>query len=181
VREAFVVLEAQGFLERQPHRGVLVADLFADMDGLRELCSAVELISARRAAERQDPRAMREMESTIEAGRAALRAANPARLKDANYQFHIALSRASGSRSLSEATVTFLSRTFFTAPMDLARMTTSLQAHVDLLAAIRRGDKVRAVAVAKRHLGRFRQTSLSIQKRRGATSRHARAAKGRRR
>jgi DNA-binding GntR family transcriptional regulator len=154
VREAFGILEAQGLVERRPHRGVVVADVQEDMDDVYELRGFLEVLAARRAASRRNVD-LAELDASFKEAGEALKVPDLQRFRHAALAFHAGLARASGSTTIVEVTEAVLARSFFNVPLDRARASQSHQAHAAMLRAIRRADPRIAAAIASKHIKSF--------------------------
>lgn len=101
VREAIKRLEAEGLVEITPHTGVRVAAFDAQL--LRELYPLrilLEGYAARLAAEMRTTDDIDRFQGHIAAMDRAIRSANMAQMDRLNYDFHIAVYKASGNRNL---------------------------------------------------------------------------------
>jgi DNA-binding GntR family transcriptional regulator len=154
VREAFGILEAQGLVERRPHRGVVVADAQQDMEDVYELRGFLEVLAARRAAERKAVD-LSELQTSLNEAGEALKIPDLQRFRRASLNFHAGLARASGSPTIVEITGSVLARSFFNVPMDRVRAQQSQAAHAAMLRAIRQSDAKTAGDVAGRHIRSF--------------------------
>jgi DNA-binding GntR family transcriptional regulator len=154
VREAFGILEAQGLVERRPHRGVVVADAQQDMEDVYELRGFLEVLAARRAAQRKDVD-LSELQTSLNEAGEALKIPDLQRFRRAALNFHAGLARASGSPTIVEVTGSVLARSFFNVPMDRIRAQQSQAAHAAMLRAIRGSDAKSAGEAAGRHIRSF--------------------------
>jgi DNA-binding GntR family transcriptional regulator len=168
VREAFAVLEAQGLVERRPHRGVVVADAQRDLDVVYELRSFLEVMAARRAAEAPTQDGVNELQDALDEGRRAMAVPDLQRFRRAGMRFHAALARTTSSPTLVECMETVLTRSFRNVPMNKARMVESDRAHTQMLNAIQRRDPHAAAAAATRHITAFTKAAALAQQRAAA-------------
>lgn len=103
VREAFRRLEAEGLVESLPRRGVRVVELDQhELDIVREIRIALELIAVRHTIERADAGVRSSLSEILDRGRAAAAADDDETLVALNDSFHELLGEGSGSRFLSD-------------------------------------------------------------------------------
>jgi len=103
VREAFRRLEAEGLVESLPRRGVRVVELDQhELDIVREIRIALELIAVRHTITRADPEVRESLRGLLEQGRTAFEHDDHEALQTLNDAFHELLGDGSGSRFLSE-------------------------------------------------------------------------------
>lgn len=153
VREAFGVLEAEGLLERRPHRGVVVAKLeYADAEDLYEIRRILELQSIVRAVKVINETVIERLEHAIENSEAALRHPELHSFREMCAQFHEALVEASGSKVYSEVTKGIIRRTLFFVPLDTHRMTEVVSEHRAMIKALRDRDVRSTQLILDRHL-----------------------------
>ena len=91
LREALKTLEAQGIVEREPHRGVRIVELDdARIDRVCEVRAALETIAARGAVAtyRAEPERLRRLDAAIEAMDGAVRRGDWAAVNKADLAFH---------------------------------------------------------------------------------------------
>jgi DNA-binding GntR family transcriptional regulator len=186
VREAFAVLEAQGLVERRPHRGVVVADAQRDLDVVYELRGVLEVMAARRAAEQPNQAGVEELQDALDEGRRAMAVPDLQRFRRAGIRFHSALARTTGSPTLVECMETVLTRSFRNVPLNKGRMIESDHAHTQMLEAIRGRNPKSAAAAASRHITAFTRAAAAAQQRAAKVRTPAKrvpsvAAKGKRR
>lgn len=106
VREAVLILEATGVVERQPRGGARVASV--DLEGLMkhiEALAEAEGAVAFRAARRVNPEQARMLEETVQACEAFVKSGNAKDRDyyDLNLDFHLALIKSAGNEHLGEA------------------------------------------------------------------------------
>ena len=159
VREAFVVLEAEGLVERRPHRGVIVADRgYADVAEVYEVRIALEHLAVRKAAKGLTPEVLAELEGALRDERAAIAVPDAHAFRRANGLFHTAFVGAAGSTVLTELVAQLAARSTFNVPLEHRRMMESHREHEQMFAAFQAKDVVRAERVLMRHMGeRVRQ------------------------
>ena len=156
VREAFRRLEAEGLLESLPRRGVRVVQLDGDeLETVREIRVALELMAVRRTVERGDEEVLTEL-------RAMLAAAGPpngasgdqesARLGRLNEEFHELLSRGSGSRFLADTLRAVRNQAHHLVGGKSAAVGHSWEEHSRIIEAVLAGDAEFATLLMRRHL-----------------------------
>ena len=153
VREAFAILEAEGFLDRRPHRGVVVAK--ADGDDMRdtyEVRGLLEALATQRVVARNDEGALNALERIVVKEGEALRVPDVHRFRLHGVEFHKALVRASASDVLMSTHSLLAKHTVFHPPLDGLGIQRAHREHKQLLAALKRGDGPRAAALARRHM-----------------------------
>lgn len=158
IREALLVLEAEGLVEVEPHRGAIVREF--DVDDLRELYelrAVIEPVAAARAARRiRDPALarLRELCDLAEAHGGDEPAAIE-RLIRLNEEFHAVILEAAGSARLSQAmrAVAGIPRVFCTVFWRTeARREQSLFCQRQLVAALEGRHPALAEAVMRMHI-----------------------------
>ena len=155
VREAFGLLEAEGFVENRPHRGVVVTQHDNDdIEDVYELRTVLEAHAIRRVAAHATSEVVGDLDQLLlEAGR-ALAERDLQRARRVNTQFHQRLAKATGSSALVETLNRLIARSLFFIPLDIGRFQAIHREHVALVAAIRRRDPDRAAKVLTAELER---------------------------
>src|SRR5688572_1772164 len=152
VREAFGMLEAEGFVERRPHRGVVVTtrnqDEVADANRIR---TVLESYAVRELTTRLDPEVMTEMDQHLSDARAAMLAGDTAGFRRASNGFHLAIISGARSRSLSEIMNYMVPRSQLYGPVNAGWMPARLAEHQQILDAIRAGDGKKAAELLTLH------------------------------
>ncbi|GLX94668.1 GntR family transcriptional regulator [Herbidospora sp. NBRC 101105] len=154
VREALRLLEAEGMLISEPHRGVRVAD--ADYDRVKTvylLRMAVEPYAMRRASRRLSPKDLDQARKLVEEMEAALAAGDRTTLNEKNRRFHFLFYDRCGNEGLSEE-VALLWRRF---PWDMLQVVESrgeeaAREHRLILEAARVGDTDALARATEVHL-----------------------------
>jgi DNA-binding GntR family transcriptional regulator len=145
VREAFGLLEAEGFVENRPHRGVVVAQHDSDdRDDAYELRTVLEAHAMRRVAARATGEIVSDLERLLAEASRALAQRDLQRARRVNTEFHQHLAKATGSPTLVETLNRLIARSLFFIPLDMRRFQAIHREHVELVAAIRRRDPDRA-------------------------------------
>lgn len=146
------MLEAEGFLERRPHRGVVVAsrddDDVADANRIRML---LESYAVREFARHPDSKIIADMEQQLKDAEAAMLAGDPALFRRASNGFHMGIIRGARSRSLTEIMNYMIPRSQNYGPVNSDWMPTRLAEHARILEAIRTGDGKLAADMLSRH------------------------------
>jgi DNA-binding GntR family transcriptional regulator len=154
VREAFRMLEAEGYIHNITHRGVVVAPF--DVSATREI---IELrvvlenrlvLAAMRSMSREDHLKLAELERDFE--QAIAKGDRPA-VRAMNYRFHSYLY----SLAQQPQTVHFMQVLWAKYPFDLinmigGRVGRAAQEHGDILKAIAAGDEPAALTAVREHI-----------------------------
>ena len=153
VREALRLLEAEGLVVAEPHRGVRVAGVdLAQVTATYVVRRLVESYAMRRATLRLSRRDLARARELLE--RAAVDpAVDPGAARDRNRAFHFLLYDRCGMPELVER-IAAMWQAF---PWDLMldsddRAAASHREHLDLLAALETGDPDAVAAATERHL-----------------------------
>jgi DNA-binding GntR family transcriptional regulator len=153
VREAFRRLEAEGLLEALPRRGVRVVELDGDeLETVREIRSALELMAVRRTVERADPDVLAALRTALTDGETADRDQNAQRLAELNDSFHELLSQGSGSRFLADTLRSVRNQAHHLVGGKSAAVGSSWQEHARIIEAVLAEDAEFAVLLMRRHL-----------------------------
>jgi DNA-binding GntR family transcriptional regulator len=154
VREALRLLEAQGFLERFPYKGVYVAEVSPDeSEEISVIRSALEGLATKMAVPKLTPDDIADLEALVKQMDEAWRQTNVGRLRRINYRFHALIYEKSGSQRLSDMIVSLWPR-FATDLLWLipGRAERSLEQHHEILGAIRNGDAEMAADLMSDHI-----------------------------
>jgi DNA-binding GntR family transcriptional regulator len=152
VREAFGTLEAEGLLEREPHRGVVVARRDpADLKELSEVRALIEVLAIRRVRRQRRDVSYVEVERALRDEELAIRDGNVQAFRIAARNFHFALVRAARSPSLDDLLNVIAARPILNMPLDASKMLHGHRTHTQVLAAMKRRDENRAVSLISRH------------------------------
>lgn len=156
VREALLVLAAQGLIHIAPRAGIFVhrataGELIATLETLCEIEAALARLAARRAS----PAQHKELKEALAKASARASAADRGGYQKANAVLHEAIYRASGNlvlvehvRSVRRALAAYRQRGFD----QPGRLATSTAEHHDIVAAICAGDQAAADAAMRRHI-----------------------------
>jgi DNA-binding GntR family transcriptional regulator len=176
VREAFSILEAEGFLKRRAHHGVIVAHRdYSEVADLYEIRLALETLALRRtlghAAGGVSAELIKELKRILATAKRALLRPDIHAFRGANAQFHEALARHCGSRALAEHIHLLVSRSLFVATLDEARMARTQREHEALVETLKRGHGERAIRALAKHIQRTVDELRKASLQGGATAR----------
>jgi DNA-binding GntR family transcriptional regulator len=160
VRDALRRLEAEGWVQSVPGRGVVVPVLsLADADELYEIREVLEARAARRAAERGGPEFQARLNDLIRAFGTALKHVDVNGMIAIDGDIHAAVAAMSGSARLESAIATVRAQAH---PIKMrgfqvrGRAAKSLREMAKLVAAIRTRDPARADAAMRDHIASLR-------------------------
>ena len=154
VREAFRMLEAEGYIHNIAHRGVVVAPFDAsatrEIIELRVVLESRLVLAAMRNMSREDHTQLAALERDFE--QAIVKGDRPA-VRAMNYRFHSYLY----SRAQQPQTLHFMQVLWAKYPFDLinmigGRVGRAAQEHGDILKAIAAGDEPAALAAVREHI-----------------------------
>jgi DNA-binding GntR family transcriptional regulator len=171
VRQALLVLEHLGLIERQPGRGAWVRShtprAVQQIYAMRELLEA----EAARLIPLPLPEALLSRLRAAQAGHdAAAATADPARIFRANLEFHRTLFGFCDNDLLVEAVETYAQKTHgirFHSLIDPALVGRAQAEHRAMIQAIERGDRDALVQLCRAHLGPSKEAYLRVQPRTG--------------
>ncbi|MBO8141304.1 MAG: GntR family transcriptional regulator [Firmicutes bacterium] len=168
VREALKRLEAEGFVQIIPYRGVIVAepseDELAELGVVRE---CLEELAARLAAQSITHAEIFALEAMEEEFEAAVAAGDVARMTETNQKLHEAVWRAGRNRVLVQLLRRLRDRnirhqaTIFSLR---SRREASCEEHRALIQALKDGDPDRAAALARIHFQRAEAARLRLRR-----------------
>ncbi len=156
VREALRLLEAEGLLVGEPHRGVRVAEAdYAQVKTVYLLRRLIEPYAMRRAARRLSPRDLDLAASMVEEMEKAAAEGDRARLNETNRRFHFLFYALTGNAGIT-AEIESLWQQF---PWDVLQVVTQRadetgREHRELLEAARTGDADALARSTEQHLTR---------------------------
>lgn len=163
VREALQMLEGEGFVELLPRRGAVVRQLTpAVVSDLFDIRQALEVLAARRAAERIDDDGLVRLRQVLEDGARALAADDHAWSGSANTAFHETVLDLAGNEPLRDVLEPLSGRLkwLFRQTRDHPRVQSE---HEQLYAALAARDPELAGAVALAHVRASRHMVLDPQ------------------
>lgn len=178
VREALVLLEADGLVELEPRRGAIVRGFAADdVAELYDVRALLEPRAAALAAERAAPEAVERLHELCRLSEAATGRSREAVANQIawNEEFHRVILDAAGSPRLAAAmrAVGAIPRAFRTAFwLDHHQRTLSQTCHRELAAAIAAGEADRAEAAMRMHIvsGRSYLSEVTMHRSRGGST-----------
>lgn len=156
VREALRLLEAEGLLVSEPHRGVRVAEANYDrVKTVYQLRRLVEPYAMRRAARRLSARDLDSAAEMLDAMEDAAARGHRQLLSDTNRHFHFQFYSRAGNAGLTDE-IELLWQQF---PWDVLQVVTHRAAevareHQEILAAARAGDGEALARATESHLSR---------------------------
>lgn len=163
VREAIRMLESEGMVSVLPRRGgVLVRRLDrADVEDLFDVREALEVLAARRAAERGDPAGLATLSRLLDTAKRAFACGDSAEVDAANTAFHEQIYRLGRNRLVPEmlGPLTGRLRWLFQQNVEHERV---LADHERLLHALVDRDPDLAAAVALEHIRASRRMVLQM-------------------
>jgi len=156
IRDALGRLASEGFLERLPHRGFRVPEeSLASLLELYPIVAALELLAGRLALERFTPDDVTGLRA-INARLAEARDRGDVRgMLELNTEFHRLISERGGNRRLAlllddlRSQLTRLELWYYSGRERTQR---SIQEHEEIIAAIERGDRARALELLERNM-----------------------------
>ena len=160
VREALRALTAEGFVSTVPRRGSTVAVLSDQETGeLFDVRKALEGVSARIAARRQDAYQLGLLDDLLQRAGDATRAGDVDTVARLNTEFHAGIARAGSNAYLTMIVGPMLQRSQWVFLRTAAsRLPHSLHEHVEIMAAIRSGDEDEAERRARAHVEAARRS-----------------------
>lgn len=154
VREALRLLEAEGLVIAEPHRGVRVAGVDLDrVKGTYVMRRLTESYAMRRSVDRIAPRDLTAAQATLAQIREGAQVGDSASVRDLNRKFHFLFYQRCGLPALCDE-IAAMWRTF---PWDLMlssteRLDQSQKEHEAILAAVRSGDRELAAELTEQHI-----------------------------
>jgi DNA-binding GntR family transcriptional regulator len=159
VREAFLILEAEGWVERRPHRGVVVVEPPLDeVEELREVRNAIERVAVERICRSSDPAVLAPLREAIAETSRARETNDPALLQLSGYHFHHALAVASGSRTIADVSAMLISRARRYLRVNTTIAQSTHEQHADIVRALEARDAAKALEMLRAHETLFRRT-----------------------
>jgi DNA-binding GntR family transcriptional regulator len=167
LREAILVLEAEGFVRSVPRRGTHVTRLtMADVDDLFDIRESLEVLAARRAAELAsdvDLALLTEVKESLIRNREAVASGDDGAIAASSVRFHQLIVEMSGNALLSTLMRPVQGRVEWLFRMTSQRdQEAACREHDQLLRAILRGDADEAGRLALDHIASGRKPSISI-------------------
>jgi DNA-binding GntR family transcriptional regulator len=157
VREAFGQLEAEGLVQRRPHRGVVVAvarqlePLEAEM--IYRMRHLMEDAAYRRLAAGEEPEVLAQLKQIVTDAEAARHAGDFVKYRQLMSRFHRALAGAVGSATLTGLMHQLISHSqFFVSALTNDGLRRAHRNHAAIVDALAAGKLEVALGVANRHL-----------------------------
>lgn len=169
IREALRMLQADGLVEHQPHRGMIVAEYTAEtVEEIYNLRRALEPLATGLAAERATEEEMAHLATLHERLVEAVAGDAAATAVALNAEWHRAIYAACGSRILEE----FIIRLWMALPVRAVWVSSeasiSIEEHATLMEALLARDASRATELMDRHLTRGSVMTVDRVRGRGA-------------
>jgi DNA-binding GntR family transcriptional regulator len=168
IREALRLLQSDGVVEHQPHRGMIVAEYTAeDVDEIFRLRLALEPLATGLAAERATAEELAHIAELHEEHVQAVAGDTAAAAVALNTEWHRAIYATCGSRILQE----FINRLWMALPVRAVWVSSearhSLEEHVALMDALLARDGARATTLMAEHLERGKVMITARMSKRG--------------
>ncbi|WP_086823555.1 GntR family transcriptional regulator [Streptomyces sp. NRRL B-24572] len=162
VREAIRILLGEGFLHALSPRRIVVRELSGqDVENLFDLREALEVLAARRAAERRTEAQLGELRDLLEEARKVTLAGRPERVSRANAAFHHHIVELAGNDMLASALGSLEGRLrwLFQQIDDPGSLWAE---HRTLYEAIAAGDADAAADISLRHIRHYRDVAVAL-------------------
>jgi DNA-binding GntR family transcriptional regulator len=158
IREALRLLQAEGLVAHEPHRGMVVRLYVSEeVDELYNLRILLEPAATERAVERATPSEMKEIKRIHRRLMSAVNSPSATDSAQLNATWHRAIYSASGSQYL----IQFIMRLWAAMPVEAVWLSShgrmSIDEHQAVMDAIERHDPKAAAAAMKRHITRGQQ------------------------
>jgi DNA-binding GntR family transcriptional regulator len=159
VREAFMTLEAEGYVERRPHRGAVVTrPPYDQIEEIREVRNNMERLAVERICASNDPDVLAALREPMEESRRAVEENDPVRWQQSAFDFHHAIAVASASKTILEVSTMLIARERRNLPVYEETMRRAHRNHEDLTHALERRDRKRALEILDEHARTFEET-----------------------
>jgi DNA-binding GntR family transcriptional regulator len=156
VREAFLLLEAEGFVEKRAHHGVIVAMRDpGDIVDMYELRHLLEMQAFHRAVDHIDDAVIVELDALNKTAARSLEVSDIHTYRRTNAHFHEILVNSSASATYREAAASLIVRSLFAVPLDGASLQDMLADHREIVRSLRQHKRSESVRLMDRHLGRM--------------------------
>lgn len=162
VREAIRMLESEGLVSVQPRRGVLVRSLNRQaVQDLFDIREALEVLAARRTAERATPAEVRTLGQLIDSAREAVNAGDDEAIARTNTVFHDEIYRLAGNELIPEVLQPLMGRLHWLFRQNVEPQRVFAE-HEELYRALATHDPDHAAEVALRHIRASRRMVLAM-------------------
>jgi DNA-binding GntR family transcriptional regulator len=159
VREAILTLEAEGYVERRPHRGAVVTQPpYGEIEEIREVRNAMDRLAVSRICASNDPDLLTTLHDVMENSRSALAALDRLGWQRSAYEVHHAIALASGSKAILDVSNMLIARERRNLPVYEETMRRAHQTHEELMLALDSRDRSRALACLDEHNRIFHDT-----------------------
>jgi DNA-binding GntR family transcriptional regulator len=164
IREAIKKLEKDGLVDKLAKRGCVVKNMTKkEIEEIFGIRAVLESYAAYLVAERMTDMLMQRLEKSIQAYRDALANNDVERMMIANAQFHETIYKASGSAKLHALINDFREyisryRKTLLATRDFAKI--SLQDHIQMMNAMKDGDKEKVRSLVRKHILRGQDITI---------------------
>lgn len=175
VREAFVVLESEGLVEKRAHHGVAVAQRDPnDLLDVYEIRLTLEMTAFRRAMQHVTDDLLAQLQESLAEAERSVSDMHVARR--ANARFHDALVQASRSTVYVDVLHTLIQRSLYAVPLSPKVLADFIGDHRRVVRALRAGDTSSAEKTMSEHLSKMTQMlRITLDRERGADKDDARA------
>jgi len=153
LREAFRVLESQGFLVHEPRKGMHVSRVsLEELENIYVIRANLESLATCLAVKNGDPKVLEELRRLHQEMIKAAGEDDTGAYHSLNLRFHQALTKASRNKRLIELIDTFVKQTsryrvvVFSTP---GKLQASIQNHVDIILSFEKGDAEEAERMRK--------------------------------
>lgn len=172
VREAMLRLESQGLVEVRPRHGMRVLPISAnDMEEIYQLLTELESLAAYDLAlKKPTPEQLEPMRQAVAEMEAALQEDDRQRWAEADNRFHEVLVELAGNRRLRNVVAMYSDQAHRARMVTLyirPKPTSSNQDHLNLLAALEKGDADAAREIHRNHRLRAKEMMIELLKRHG--------------
>jgi DNA-binding GntR family transcriptional regulator len=165
VREAFRILESEGFVSHEPRKGISVRQVTQEeAEDIYLIRANLESLATYLAVKKQNPEILEELKDLYDQMTSVASKKNVNVYRQLNLRFHEALINACGNKQLIQLISTFSKQTvrYRLEAMSVPNwMNSSLKIHEDLIRAFESGDAEKAEEIRKKrilgHLQRFSQ------------------------
>lgn len=176
VREALLLLQAEGLIESVPNRGAMVRSYSPEeLEDMYDLRALLESYAARRAATRVTEEELVELEESCRRFRERRLAHDVNGLTKENLLFHFTIARAAGTAKLVELVqgaiqVPLVSSSFYWYSKREGQRSEDF--HRRILAALRAGEPERAELLMKEHIYEGRDSLLAHMRAHASSAKH---------
>ncbi len=160
VREAFVTLESEGYVERRPHRGAVVTrPPYGEIEEIREVRNAMDRFAVARICESPEgPELLAPVHEAMADSRRAIIANDLGWWQRSAFEVHHAIALVSRSKTILDVSTMLIKRERRNLPVYEETMRRAHEAHEQLTRALESRDRSRALAVLDEHNRVFQDT-----------------------